>query len=187
MILAGNIKPGTKILYNNEPYQVTDTVFVKPGKGGAFVRTKMKSYITELIREVTFRTEEKLDQHDLIYKEAKFLYEDGNNFCFMDEESFEEIFISKNLLKNFLLHIKDDEKYTILFWNEKFLSLTPPIHMYMKVLETPPGIKGDTAQGGATKPATLESGLIIQVPLFININDIIKIDTRNNEYIERIK
>lgn len=187
MILAGDIKPGTKVLYNNEPYQVTDTVFVKPGKGGAFVRTKMKNYITGLIREVTFRTEEKLEQPDLVYRAVQFLYDQGNQAVFMDNESFEETYVSKNDIKEFLIYLREQETYTILFWNDSFLSLIPPIHMNMKVVETPPGVRGDTAQGAATKTATLETGLVVQVPLFVNVDDFVKIDTRTGDYIERVK
>ena len=187
MILAGDMKPGTKILYNNEPYQVTDTVFVKPGKGGAFVRTKMKSYITNLIREVTFRTEEKLAKPDLIYKEAQFIYEQGDEAIFMDQESFEEISIKKDSIKSCLPYLRDQEFYTFLFWDEAFLTITPPLHMNMKVVDTPPGVRGDTVQGGSTKPGTLDTGLVVQIPLFIQINDMIRIDTRSGEYIERIK
>ena len=187
MVLAGDLKPGVKLLYNNEPYTVIDVVFVKPGKGGAFARTKMKNLITQLVREVTFRTEEKLDQPDLEYKNVQLSYKVGSQYNFMDQDSFEEITVDEKTIEDVLLYIREEENYTILFWNERIVSLTPPLHMIMEVVDTPPGVRGDTAQGGGTKTATTDTGLVLQVPLFVNNNDKIKIDTRTGDYIERVK
>jgi elongation factor P len=186
MIQAGDLRPNSRILYNNEPYQVIDVTFVKPGKGGAFCRAKMKNYINNLVREVTFRNEEKIEQPDLEYKTAQFLYSKDDFFYFMDQDSYEEILINKSSLSDIKGYIIEQEIYTILFWNNSVLTITPPIHINFTVKETTPGVRGDTAQGGATKPATLNTGLIIQVPLFVNENDIIRVDTRTNEYVERI-
>jgi elongation factor P len=187
MVLAGSLRPGTKIIYNDEPYVVIDVTFVKPGKGGAFARTKAKNLLTSLVREVTFRNEEKLEQPDLEYKTAQYLYKSDNKYYFMDQESFEEIFINEDLAEDVKFYFVEQESYTLLFWAEKLISVSPPIHMNLKVVETVPGVKGDTAQGGATKPATLSTGLVVNVPLFVDVNDFIKIDTRTGEYIERIK
>lgn len=187
MILAGDARPGNKLLYNNEPYIVIDITFVKPGKGGAYARTKMKNLLTNLTREITFRTEEKLDQPSLEYRNGQFLYVDGNRYTFMDQENFEEIYLDKDQLDNVLFFLKEQEVYTILIWDEKVIGITPPIHMIMEVIDTPPGVRGDTAQGAANKPATLDTGLVIQVPIFVSSGDKIKVDTRTNEYIERIK
>ena len=187
MILAGDFKPGVKLLYNNEPYSVIDVTFVKPGKGGAFARTKMKNLITSLVREVTYRTEEKIEQPFMEYKNVQYLYNDGNDFCFLDQDNFEEIHIDRVVIKETINFLKEQEFYSILFWNEKLINITPPIHISLKVIETMPGVRGDTAQGGATKPAKLETGITVNVPLFVEENDLIKVDTRTSEYIERIK
>jgi elongation factor P len=187
MILAGDVRPGTKMLYNNEPYTVIDVTFVKPGKGGAFARTKMKSLLTNLVREVTFRNEEKLDQPDLEYKNTQYLYSEDSQFAFMDQESFEEINLHKNEVKDNINFLKEQEFYTLLFWEGKMIGLTPPIHMIMEVVDTVPGVRGDTAQGSANKPATTDTGLTVQVPLFVCVGDQIKVDTRTSEYIERLK
>jgi len=187
MILAGDLKPGSKVLYNNEPYTVTDVTFVKPGKGGAFARTKMKNLLTSLMREVTFRTEEKLEQPFIEYKNASYLYSQGNDYFFMDQESFEELIVNKKIAEDVLSYLLEQEVYTLVYWDERLISLSAPLHMNLKVLETVPGVRGDTAQGSATKPATLETGLTLQVPLFVNVDDLVRIDTRTGEYIERIK
>ncbi len=187
MILAGDFKPGTKVLHNKEPYSVIDVVFVKPGKGGAFARTKMKSLINGLVREVTYRTEEKVEQPDLEYKQAQFMYKQDQLYYFMDQSSFEEISLSKDQVEDILNYLKDQEIYTLLSWSERIITITPPIHMVMEVVDTPPGVRGDTAQGGATKSATLESGLIVNVPLFVEIGDKLKVDTRTGQYVERLK
>ena len=187
MILAGDLKPGTKLIHEREPYVVVDVVFVKPGKGGAFARTKMKNLITGLMHEVTYRTEEKIEQPDLSYRTARLLYTQDTFYYFMDEESFEEIAVSKNQAEDVRFYLRDQELYTLLLWEERVISIAPPIHMVMDVIETPPGVRGDTAQGSANKPATTDTGFVVNVPLFVDIGDKIKIDTRTGEYIERVK
>lgn len=187
MILAGDLKPGTKFIYNNEPYSVVDVVFVKPGKGGAFARTKMKNLITSLMREVTFSTDEKVTPLFLNYKTVQYLYNQGNKYFFMDQDSYEEVSIDKDNIKETISYLVEQEIYTLVFWESKLLNINPPIHMNMVVIDTMPGVRGDTAQGSVKKSATMSTGLIVQVPLFINIDDIIRIDTRTSEYVERIK
>jgi len=187
MILAGDVKPGTKIINGCEPCIVTDVVFVKPGKGGAFARVKMKNMVNNLMREVTYRTEEKIEQPDMRYVNVAYMYDDGNFLCFMDQESFEEIFVDKKIMyekiKDFL---RDQERYVLLFWNEKIIDVAPPIHMELQVIDTTPGVRGDSSQS-PTKSATLETGMVVQVPLFVAVGDLLKIDTRSKEYVERIK
>lgn len=187
MILAGDIRPGVKILHNNEPYNVIDVTFVKPGKGGAFAKTKMKNLITHLVREVTYRNEEKLDQPDLQHKTVQYLYNQGSSYSFMDQETFEDVSVEKNVLLDKIFYLREQEMYTFLFWGDRLIDIQPPIHMIMVVEDTPPGVRGDTAQGAANKPATLDTGLVVQVPLFVDIGDKIKIDTRTGDYVERIK
>lgn len=186
MILASELRRGTKILYKGEPYVVVDYQHVKPGKGGAFMRTKMKNMITGLMHEDTFRSEEKLDQPDLEYRTMQYLYKEDSLYHFMDQESYEQVALNEDQLTDVLDFLKEQAIYTILYFGERPIAVQPPVHMEFTVVSTPPGVRGDTAQGAATKPATLESGLIIQVPLFVDEGDIIKLDTRDGQYIERI-
>lgn len=166
---------------------VLDYQHVKPGKGGAFVRTKMKNMMTGLIHEETFRSGEKFPSPDLEYKQMQYLYEDGGLYSFMDQESFEQVELNKEQLDEVLDYLKEQEIYTILYFNDGPIGVTPPLFMELEVKETPPGVRGDTAQGGATKPATLETGLVLQVPLFVDEGEVVKIDTRDAKYIERVK
>ena len=187
MIATSDFKKGCKILFKNEPFMVLDYQHVKPGKGGAFVRTKMKNMITGLMHEETFRSGEKFSSPDLEYKQMQYLYEDGGLYNFMDQESFEQVELNKEQLEEVLNYLKEQEIYTMLYFNEKPIGVTPPLFMELEVKETPPGVRGDTAQGGATKPATLETGLVLQVPLFVDEGEVVKIDTRDAKYIERVK
>lgn len=186
MILAGDFKKGSKILYKGEPYTVLDYQHVKPGKGGAFMRTKMRNLISGLVREETFRSEEKLETPDLQYKNMVYLYQDDNLYHFMDQESYEQIALTKDQLEDVIDYLKEQVEYTALYFNDKPIAISAPNHLDLKVTETVPGIRGDTAQGAATKAATLETGLVLQVPLFVEENDLVRIDTRENKYIERV-
>lgn len=186
MIEAGDLRKGSKVLYRNEPYMVIDFQWTKPGKGGAYIKTKMKNMITGLTIEDTFRSGEKLPVPDLAYKEVQFLYKQDEQYYFMDQESYEEIILDESQVEDIKSYLKDNEIYTVLYFSERPITLTPPLFIALAVKETQPGVRGDTAQGGATKPATLESGLVVQVPLFVNEGDVIKVDTRDNSYIERI-
>lgn len=186
MILAGDLRKGSKILYKGEPYIVIDYQHVKPGKGGAFMRTKMKNLISGLMHEETFRSEEKLPTPDLQYRDMLYMYEQDKFYEFLDQESYEQVSLSKGQLEEVLPYLKEQTIYTALYFNDQPIAVTPPLFMELEVKETPPGVKGDTAQGGS-KPATLETGLVLQVPLFVNEGDIIKVDTREGKYIERVK
>ena len=186
MIAASEIRKGSKLLFDGEPYVVTEFQHVKPGKGGAFIRTKMKHLLTGLIREETFRSEEKLDQPDLEYREMRYLYAQGGLYYFMDEESFEEVVLDANAIEEVSKYLKEQVVYTVLLLDGKPIAVNPPLFMELAVTETVPGVRGDTAQGGATKPATLETGLVVQVPLFVNEGNVVKVDTRTEQYIERL-
>jgi len=166
---------------------VLDYQRVKPGKGGAYLRTKLKNLISGLIHEDTFRVDEKFQDPNLVNKEMQYLYLDNGFYYFMDQESFEEEILNKDQISDILDHLKEQVIYVILYFGGRPIAVTPPIFMELEVKETPPGVRGDTAQGAGTKPATLETGLVIQIPLFVEEGDIIKIDTRNNQYIERVK
>jgi len=185
MIATSNFKRGsTKILWNDEPWLVLEFQHVKPGKGGAFVRTKLKNLITQRILDETFRSGEKFPSPELERSEVQYLYSD-DMYHFLDQDSYEQVsFTSKQIasVKNFL---KQDTIYAVLRFRGEPILVEPPMFMALMVKETVPGVKGNTAQGGS-KPATLETGLVVQVPLFVNEGDSIKIDTRGGSYIERV-
>lgn len=187
MILASEFRKGRKILFQNEPYMVMEFVHVKPGKGGAFMRTKMKNLITGLMREETFRTEEKFAVPQLENKDMQYLYKDNDLYNFMDLESYEQIAFNKSQIEEVIDLLKEQESYTILYFQNRPISVTAPMFMNLKVMSAPPGVRGNTAQGAANKPVTLETGLVIQAPLFVNEGDVIKVDTRDLQYIERVK
>jgi len=187
VIATTDFKKGMKILYNNAPYTILDYHHVKPGKGGAFVKTKMRNMITGLIWEDTFRSGEKFDQPDLEYNDMQFLYADGGLYHFMDQKTFDQVSFNKEQIEDVLDYLKEQEVYTVLNFEGKPIAVSAPMFMEMEIAETMPGVRGDTAQGGATKPATLKSGLVIQVPLFVNEGDFVRIDTREGTYMERVK
>lgn len=186
MISTSDFKKGSKILFKNEPYVILDYHHVKPGKGGAFIRTKMKNMITGLVREEMFRSGEKLPIPDLEYKEMQYLYKEDEIYHFLDQESYEQISFNEDQISDVMNYLKEQTIYTILYFEGRPIGVNPPMFMELQVKDTPPGVRGDTAQGGATKPATLETGLVVQVPLFVNEGDVVKVDTRNDEYIERV-
>lgn len=187
MISATEFRRGTKILFKDEPYSVVSFQWTKPGKGGAYIKTKMKNMITNLMREETFRADQKLPQPDMEYKEMQYLYKDGELYNFMNQETFEQVAFNREQLDDVFDYLKEESVYTILYFNDRPISAAAPLFMELKVAETMPGERGNTAQGGATKPATLETGLVLQVPLFVDEGDIIKVDTRDDKYIERVK
>jgi elongation factor P len=186
MILASEFRRGTKIVYKNEPYMVLEYQHVKPGKGGAFMRTKMKNLISGLMHEETFRSEEKFPSPDLAYRDMLYLYKEDALYQFMDQESYEQVALNADQLEEVKDFLKEQTVYTALYFSGKPIGVTAPLFMELAVTETMPGVRGDTAQGGATKPAVLETGLRMQVPLFVNEGDILKIDTRDGRYVERI-
>lgn len=187
MYSTSDFRKGLKILFRDEPYAILEYQLVKPGKGGTFLRTKMKNMITGLIREETFRSTEKFAEPNISYKEVAYLYKENDLYHFMDQENYEEVVMNKDHLDEVLEYLKEQAIYNVLYFNNSPISVTPPMFMELKVIETTPGVKGDTAQGAGSKPATLETGLVLQIPLFVNEGDMIKVDTREKEYVERIK
>ncbi len=186
MYNTSDIRKGLKIELNGEPFIIVDFLHVKPGKGAAFVRTKIKNLITGQVLDKTFKVGEKIKKPDLEEKEMQYLYSDDDNFYFMDNETYEQIPVSKEKLeyeKNFL---KENINVTVLFFKGEPVSVDLPNFVVLEVTETEPWIKGDTVSG-ANKPATLETGYTLNVPLFINIGDKVKVDTRTGEYVERVK
>lgn len=186
MIATSDFKKGAKILFRDEPYMVLEFTHVKPGKGGAFVRTKMKNMITGLVREETFRSGEKFPSPDLEYKQMQYLYPEDSLYNFMDQETFEQVALGRDQIEDVLNYLKEQLVYTILYFQGKPIAVNPPMFIELEVKETMPGVRGDTAKGGATKPATLETGFVVQIPLFINEGDVVKIDTRDGSYMERV-
>lgn len=186
MISTSDFKKGRKILFDNEPYMVIEFVHVKPGKGGAFVRTKMKNLITGLMREETFRSGEKFENPGLEYKDMQYLYLDGELYNFMDLESYEQFAFNKHQVEEALDFLKEQETYNIVYFQDKPIAVNPPMFMELKVTDAPPGVRGNTAQGAATKPITLETGLVLQAPLFVEEGDTVRVDTRTTEYMERV-
>ncbi len=177
-------KNSTKILWRNEPWVVVDFQHVKPGKGGAFVRTKMKNLITGRILDETFRSGEKFPDPELEKRVMQYLYLDEHAH-FMDQESFDQIDFDLDVLESVRLYLQEGQEYSVLFFKGRPINVEPPMFMILEIKETLPGVKGDTAQGGS-KPATLETGLVVTVPLFVEEGQRIKIDTRDNSYIERV-
>lgn len=186
MIIAGDLRKGSKLLFNGEPYVVVDYQLVKPGKGGTYLRTKMRNLISGLVREETFRSAEKLEQPDLDNRSMQYLYHENGLYSFMDQKTYDQVSFTKEQIEEVVNFLKEQEIYEVLYFVEKPIAVTPPLHMNLKVVSTLPGVRGDTAQGGATKPATLETGAVINVPLFVEEGDILRIDTRDHSYIERV-
>ena len=173
-----------KIELDGVPFVVTDYQWVKPGKGGAFNRTKLRNMRTGSIAERTFRTEEKVEQARLEERRAQFMYRSDDEYHFMDTETYEQFFLPEAQLRDARDYLKEEMVVTIVSHRESPLNVEIPTFVELLVAETDPGVRGDTASGGS-KPATLETGAVIQVPLFINVGDRLRVDTRTRTYIER--
>lgn len=186
MYATAEFKKGLKVELDGVPYTIVDFQHVKPGKGGAFVRTKLKSLLTGRVLDQTFRSGEKVKKPDLMERDMQYLYRDGDSFCMMDNETYEQIMLTEDQVGEARLYLTENLNVKILFFNQQPVGVEVPLFVELEVAQTEPGVKGDTAAGG-TKPATLESGVTIQVPLFINEGDRLKVDTRTGTYIERLK
>lgn len=186
MYSTPDFRKGLKIELNGEPFTIVDFLHVKPGKGGAFVRTTLKSLISGNVIDRTFRSGEKIDKPNLEERQMQYLYESDGEFHFMDSETYEQSFLTSNQLGDARNYLQENVTVSVLFHNGKPIGVEVPIFVELPVASTEPGIKGDTA-AGATKPATLTTGMTVQVPLFVNEGDVLKIDTRTGKYIERVK
>ncbi|MGI6113845.1 MAG: elongation factor P [Mahellales bacterium] len=185
MISAGDFKKGLTVEIDGQVYSIVDFQHVKPGKGAAFVRTKIKNIITGGVTEKTFNPTEKFPKAHIERKEMQYLYNDGSLYYFMDLETYEQIPLNKDQVEDALKYMKENMNVVIKFFKGEAFSVEPPNFVELEVVETDPGFKGDTAAGGS-KPATLETGATLQVPFFINKGDIIRVDTRTGEYMERV-
>ncbi len=186
MISTSEFRKGAKIEYKGEPFEIVDFQHVKMGRGGAIVRTKLKSLRTGGVLEDTFRSGEKFDSPNLEEKEMQYLYAEGDFHYFMDTETFEQIPLTTAQLVDAKKFLKENMTVKILNYRGVPLSVELPTFVELKVADTEPGFKGDTASGGS-KPATLETGAVVRVPFHINTGDVLRIDTRTSEYIERVK
>jgi len=186
MYATADFRKGLKIELDGIPYIIVDFQHVKPGKGGAFVRTKIKNLITGRVLDQTFRSGEKVKQPDLVEREMQFLYREGDRYCLMDNETFDQLLLTEEQVGEARLYLTENMNVNILFFNQQPVAVEGPTFVELEVAQTEPGVRGDTAAAG-TKPAVLESGAPIQVPLFINVGDRVKVDTRTGSYIERVK
>ena len=185
MISAGDFKNGLTLEIEGQVMQILEFQHVKPGKGAAFVRTKMKNIINGGVVEKTFRPTEKFPAARIDRKNEQYLYNDGDLFYFMDPETFDQIMINKDVIGDALKFVKENEECKVVSYNGDVFAVEPPLFVELEVTDTEPGFAGNTAQG-ATKPATVETGATLQVPLFVNIGDVLKIDTRTGEYLSRV-
>lgn len=186
MIVAGDFKNGVTFELDNNIFQIIEFQHVKPGKGAAFVRVKMKNIVTGSTVERTFNPTDKMPKAHIERKDMQYLYSDEDLYYFMDVQSYEQLPINKEKVGDSLALVKENEVVRILSHKGNVFGIEPPTFVELEVTQTDPGFKGDTATG-ATKPATVETGYVIKVPLFVNTGDIVRIDTRTNEYMERVK
>jgi len=185
MINANQLKTGLTIEYDGQVYIVCESQPVKPGKGGAFTRTKLKNLRTKKIIDKTFRAEERFQEAYVEEKKMQYLYRSGNMYHFMDQDNFEELVLEEEKLSEVINFLKENMDISVIIYKQEIFDVKLPIFIQLKVTHTEPGIRGDTARA-SFKPAKLETGASIQVPLFINENDTIKIDTRTGVYVERV-
>lgn len=186
MVVAGDFKNGVTFEMEGNVFQVVEFQHVKPGKGAAFVRTKLKNVITGAVIEKTFSPTDKFENAYVERKDMQYLYNDGELYYFMDLESYEQLPLEAGKLSDNFRFVKEEMICKIISYKGNVFGVEPPMFVELAVSDTEPGFKGDTATG-ASKPATLETGAQIKVPLFINIGDVLKIDTRTGEYLERAK
>ncbi len=184
MISTNDFKTGLTIEIEGDVCQIVDFQHVKPGKGAAFVRAKIKNLRTGGVVERTFNAGEKLPRARIDRREVQYLYNDGTDYNFMDMESYDQMTLSRDELGDAIKYLKENMTIKLLLFQGKSMGVDLPNFVELEVTETEPGIKGDTASGG-TKPATLETGYVVQVPFFINVGDVLQVDTRSGQYLKR--
>jgi len=185
-ISTADFKTGLTIELDEGVFQIIEFQHVKPGKGGAFVRTKLRNLETGSVLDKTFRAGEKMERAHIDRVEMEYLYRDGNEYVFMDMSSYEQSSLTAEELGDSVHYLKENTPVQVVSYKGKLLGVELPASMELKVTQTDPGLRGDTATGGS-KPATLETGLVVQVPLFVNEGDVIRVDTRTGSYLERAK
>lgn len=181
---TNEFRSGMKVMLDGDPCSIVENEFVKPGKGQAFNRVKMKNLRSGRVWERTFRSGESLDAADVVDRDMQYLYTDGEFWHFMEPETFEQVQADANIVGESAKWLREQDTVVVTLYNGSPLAVVPPNHVELEVTETDPGLKGDTAQGG-TKPATLSTGAVVKVPLFVNIGDVLRVDTRTGEYLGR--
>ena len=183
---TSEFKNGLKVLVDGEPCSIIENEMVKPGKGQAFNRVKFRNLMNGRVWERTYKSGESIEAADVMETNMEYLYTDGEFWHFMKtDDSYEQIAADATAITEAKNWLKEQDLYTVILWNEVPISVTPQKFVELEVIDTDPGLKGDTAQGG-TKPATLSSGAVVKVPLFVNIGDVLRVDTRNGEYQNRV-
>ena len=185
MVSAGDFRNGVTLEIDGQVVQILEFQHVKPGKGAAFVRTKLKNVINGGVVERTFRPTEKFPAARIDRVDMQYLYADGDLYNFMDVNTYEQIALSTDVVGDALKFVKENEMVKVCSHNGSVFAIEPPLFVELQITDTEPGFKGDTATG-ATKPATVETGAVVNVPLFVDMNDVIKIDTRTGEYLSRV-
>lgn len=183
---TNQFKAGLKVLLDGDPCSILENEFVKPGKGQAFNRVKLRNLKTGRVIERTYKSGESLEGADVVDKEFQYLYSDGELWHFMDPETYEQVAAAKTAMEDVAPWLKGQETCLLTLWNGQPLAVAPPNFVILTIASTDPGVRGDTASGGA-KPATLETGAVVKVPLFVESGEVIKIDTRTGEYVSRVK
>ncbi|AMG30850.1 elongation factor P [Grimontia hollisae] len=183
---TNEFRGGMKIMLDNEPCVIIENEFVKPGKGQAFNRVKIRKLLSGKVLEKTFKSGDTVEAADVIDMELDYLYTDGEFWHFMNAETFEQIAADEKAVADNIKWLKENDRCTLTLWNGNPIAVTPPNFVELEVTETDPGLKGDT-QGTGGKPATLSTGAVVRVPLFIQIGEVIKVDTRSGEYVSRVK
>ncbi|MFO7639272.1 MAG: elongation factor P [Candidatus Krumholzibacteriia bacterium] len=182
---TSDFRTGFTMRFKGELWSIVDFQHVKPGKGGAFVRTKLKGITSGKVLEETFRAGEKVEEVRLERRPYQYLYREGEFFTFMNMETYEQVQLHEDTLGDLPLYVKESDICTVLLHEESPLSVEPPLTVELTVAKTDPGLRGDTAQGGS-KPATMETGLVVQVPLFVEEGEVLKIDSRTGKYLGRV-
>lgn len=183
---TNQFKGGLKVMLDGDPYSIIENEFVKPGKGQAFNRVKLRHLKSGRVIERTFKSGESVEGADVIEREMQYLYNDGNEWHFMMMDTFEQYTANGNIVGDAAKWLKEEAMCNVVLYNDAPLSIDPPAFVELKIIETDPGLKGDTSGGGG-KPATLETGAVVRVPLFVQQGEVIRVDTRTGEYASRVK
>jgi len=183
---TNEFRSGMKLMIDGSPFNIIDCEFVKPGKGQAFARVKLRNLQTRRVVERTYKSGETAEAADVVDAEMQYLYNDGEHWHFMDLQSFEQVAADADCIGESGKWLKDQDMCTVTLWNNAPIDVVPPNFVELQITETDPGVRGDTASGGG-KPATLETGAVVRVPLFVESGEVIKVDTRTGEYVSRVK
>jgi elongation factor P len=182
---TNQFKVGLKIILDGDPYSILENESVKPGKGQAFNRIKIRNLKTGRVTERTFKSGDSVEGADVVDTDMQYLYSDGELWHFMDPQNFEQLHADKNVIGDVAIWLKEESICTVTLWNGVPLQVTPPNFVELKIVETDPGVRGDTSGGGG-KPAKLETGAVVRVPLFVGQGEVVKVDTRSGEYLSRV-